>query len=96
MTEEQKENEIALNEQFMVLAVPERALEVVITAKVWNNGEVIEVSKTMSYEEVRAAFADADRNYIPEDAIFTLTDIGKEELARLKAEQLAKFNEEMV
>jgi hypothetical protein len=96
MTEEQKENEITLNEQFMVLAVPERTLEVVITAKVWNNGDVIEVSKTMSYEEVRVAFNDADRNYIPEDAIFTLTDIGKEELARLKAEQLAKFNEEMV
>ena len=93
MTEKQEKTEIALTDQFMVLAVPERTLEVVITAKVWNDGKVIEVSKTMPYEEVRDAFKDAERNYIPEDAIFSLTDLGKEYAERLIAEQRAKFDE---
>ena len=95
MTEKQEKTEIALTDQFMVLAVPERTLEVVITAKVWNDGKVIEVSKTMPYEEVRDAFKDAERNYIPEDAIFALTDLGKEYAGRLIAEQRAKFDEEL-
>lgn len=50
--------------------------------------------KTMQFEEIREAFKEADDGYIPSNAIFTLSDIGREQLEQLKAEQLAKFEEE--
>ena len=58
-----------------------------ITAKVWHNGQTITVSKTMDFDEVRAAFRDAQENYIPEDAVFTLTDRGRAHLEELKERQ---------
>lgn len=93
MDEKNKENGIELKEGYMVLAVPTTAMEITITAKVWANGEVVEVQKTMPFEEIREAFKEADECYIPSNAIFTLSDIGRERLERMKAEQLAKFEE---
>lgn len=90
---EPQEGGVELMEKYMVLAAPENSLEVTISAKVWHNGQVIEVHKTMDLEEIRAAFKDADNNYIPEDAVFTLTPLGKAQLEKLRSEQLAKFEE---
>ena len=88
------EHSIELTEQYIVLAIPKDTVEVDITAKVWHKGGIVNVKKTMDFDEVRAMFKEAEQGYFPEDAIFTLTDLGKEELARLKAEQLARLEEE--
>lgn len=85
--EEKGFNEIELEEDYLVIAAPVDTLEVTIKAKVWHNGSVIEVGKTMDLKEVRRAFEEARNGYIPEDAVFTLTDKGKEYLERLKQEQ---------
>lgn len=94
MDEKNAENGIELKESYMVLAVPTTAVEITITAKVWVNSEVVEVHKTMQFEEIREAFKEADDGYIPSNAIFTLSDIGREQLEQLKAEHLAKSEEE--
>ena len=94
MGEKEHRNGIELKESYMVLAVPTTAMEITITAKVWANDEVLEVNKTMPFEEIREAFKEADECYIPSNAIFTLSDIGREQLEQLKTEQLAKFEEE--
>ena len=83
--------EVNLIEQYIVLAIPKDTVEVEITAKVWLDREVQEFSKTMDFDEVRAAFKEAEDGYIPSDAVFTLTDIGRKELEKMKAEQLHRM-----
>lgn len=76
---------VNLSEEFIVLAIPSSTIEVEIKAKVWHEGKVLDVSKTMSVEEVREAIKEAQNGYIPSDAVFTLTDLGREELEQLRA-----------
>ena len=87
----EEKKEIELLEQYIVIAIPKDTVEVEIKAKVWHDKEVREVSKTMDFGEVRAAFKEAEDGYIPSDAVFTLTDIGKEMLGKMKAEQLHRM-----
>lgn len=82
---ENNEKTIELKEEFIVLAIPSSTIEVEIKAKVWEDGKVMDVSKTMSIDEVRAAIKEAQDAYIPSDTVFTLTDIGREKLEELKA-----------
>lgn len=89
-----EKTEVTLDEEPIVLYIPKSTLELTIEAKIWRDGAVNTVRKIMSFEETRAAVEDAKDNYIPEDAIFTLTEKGKEELERLRREQLDGFREE--
>lgn len=74
---------LELEEDFIVIAVPSHTVEVTITAKVFEDGELHTVQKTMDFDEVRRAFKEAHDGYIPSDAVFTLTDIAKDKLAKL-------------
>ena len=76
--------DIQLEEEFIVLAIPSSTIEVTISAKVWKDGEVKEVSRTMPFEEVRSAIEEARDSYIPSDAVFTLTELGEARLEALK------------
>ena len=86
--------EVELQERYIVLAIPKDTVEVEINAKVWHNGEIIAVSKTMCFDEVRAMFKEAEHGYIPENAVFTLTDAAREALEKLKHSQLCLFQED--
>lgn len=70
--------ELELEQEFIVLAVPRDSVEIEINAKIYKDGELLDVSRTMSMDEVREAIQEAKDCYIPSDAIFTLTDLGKE------------------
>lgn len=59
-----------------MLYIPEKAVEITLTAKVYNNGELINVSKTLDLQEIRRAIADAEKNYIEDDDVFYLTEKG--------------------
>lgn len=78
------ENGLTLEQEFIVLGIPASTVEITINAKIWRDGEVIEASHKMPFEEVRDAIKEAQEGYIPSDAIFTLTDLGREELERLR------------
>lgn len=64
--------EIELRDEFIVLSVPENTVEVKISAKVWHNGEVLTVERTMPFQEVREAMKEAEEGYMPSNAVFTL------------------------
>lgn len=83
--QEQEPVGLELMEEFMVLAVPTETVELMITARIYHDGELMTVNRTMSLGDIRDAFADAARNYIPDDAVFSLTPLGEEDLERLKA-----------
>ena len=83
MDEEEKNELIDLDEAFIVLAIPDDTVEVDITAKVYINSEIREVTKHMCFPEVRAAIRDGMNNYIPDDALFTLAPTGREKLEAL-------------
>lgn len=69
--------EIELNEKYAIIALPEDAAEVEIKAKVYVNGEIVEVGKTLNMKELREAFQEAENWYIPSEAVFQLTDEGR-------------------
>lgn len=75
---------IELQQEFIVLAIPATTTKVKIEAEIYHNGELIEVSKTMDFGEVRAAIKEAQECYMPSDTVFALTDLGRAELERLK------------
>lgn len=84
---------IMLDQEFIVLAIPAESLSIEINAKVWDGTDVVNVSRIMDFAEVREAIEEARTSYIPEDAIFTLTEIGKAEVDRLIQQQRERFDE---
>lgn len=73
---------IDLNEVPIVIYVPASAIELYIEAKIYEDGEIKRVGLTMNTKEVRDAMNDADRNYIPDDAMFFLTEKGRRDLEK--------------
>ena len=71
-------SEVELNEKWAVISLPEDAVEVEISAKVYMNGEIVNIGKTLNMRNVRTAFQEAEGWYIPSDAVFHLTDKGRE------------------
>lgn len=70
--------EIELNEKWAVIGLPEDAVEAEIAATVYMNGEITKVCKTLNMHELREAFQEAKDGYIPSDAVFCLSDKGRE------------------
>ena len=85
---------IELENEFIVLAVPKNTVEVTIFAKIYHNGELQDVHRTMDFQEVREAFKEAEQGYIPSDAVFTLTPLGKKYVEELIQKQRGLFEEE--
>ena len=79
--------EILLNEKYAIISIPETAVEVELNIKVFADGEVKKVGKTLSIEEIRETFKEyeeaEDCGYIPPDATFRLTDKGKKMLEEI-------------
>jgi hypothetical protein len=70
-------NEIELKTDYAVVELPENAVEVDIVAKVYIDGKVQTVKRTMDMNEIRTAFKEAAENYIPSDAVIMLTEKGR-------------------
>lgn len=83
--------EICVNEIRAMLYLPENAVEAVITCKIFQNGELVTASKTMSMSELRKAFEDAERNYMEDTDTFELTEQGRAYLESLKEKQNEQY-----
>ena len=68
--------EIELMEHRAMVTLPENSVSVEINCKVFHDGEIINVSKTLSMEDIRTAFQKADDGYIDDDDTFVLTEKG--------------------
>ena len=65
-----------MNHRAMV-ELPENAVEITVNAKVYHDGRLISVGKTMDMEEIRTAFRKADDGYIDDEDTFVITEKGK-------------------
>ncbi len=68
--------EIELKEHRAMVTLPENSVCVEMNCRVFHDGEIINVSKTLSMEDVRTAFQKADDGYMDDDDRFTLTEKG--------------------
>ena len=94
MSEELQNNEfMELDEEFIVLAIPDDTVEIDITAKVYVNHELQTVTKHMDFPEVRAAIREARSGYIPGDALFMLAPTSQEKMKNLLEKYLPEGNE---
>ena len=85
-----KEKEIIdLTEMNVILQIPENCKKVVIHAEVEIDGEVKTVKKKLKKKDIKAAREDFNAWIGDEDynAVYVLTDEGREYLEKLKAEQ---------
>ena len=75
---------IDLTEKRAIVTLPENCVEVLFSCKVYDNGEIIDVSKKLNLSEIQAAFSDADLNYIDDDDKFEFTEKGKAYINQLE------------
>lgn len=75
-----KNNNVELQDNYIVLSLPTETVEAMIIAKVYHDGELIDVKKTLNIQDVRDAFNDAKENYFPPDEMWFLNDKALEEL----------------
>ena len=61
-----------------MIEFPESAVEIDVHAKIYSEGELIDVSKKYNLNEIREMFRKADEGYIDDDDRFVLTDKGRE------------------
>ena len=81
MAEERKE--IELQSHRAMIEIPENALEIEMICKVYEEGRIIEVKRTLDMSDIREACRKADEGYIDDDDRFELTDKGRAWLEEL-------------
>ena len=67
---------VEMEERCAMIRLPSNAVSVSINVVVYDNGELVKVSKSLTLEDIRFAFQDADDNYYGEDYEYVLTDKG--------------------
>ena len=80
---------VELTNQYAIVEIPENCVELTLQCKVFLDGKIQTVMRTMSMKEIKEAFAEyevaEECGYIPPNAVVTLTEEGKryaEELMR--------------
>jgi len=82
--EEDLHKTIELTEHRAMVCFPEDSVEVKINAKVYHDGKVIDVEKTLNMGDLREAFRKADDGYVDDEDRFVLTDEGMEYLDEIE------------
>lgn len=70
--------EIEINEDRAILWVPHNALEGRMEFKLYMDGKIVTVAKTLTQDDLLTAVRKAEAGYIDEDDRFELTEAGKE------------------
>ena len=65
------------NNKYIVIEIPEDTIELTILPTVLVDGKIRQVKATYGNHEIQKRFQDAEENYIPPDATFTLTEKSK-------------------
>lgn len=84
---------VELASEYAVIELPRDAVWVDMTIKVIQNGELMEVSGQMGVDDIRKAFQEAEKNYISDDAVFTLTEKGRAMAEAMENGQISLFDE---
>ena len=70
--------DIEIIEDRAMLYIPHNALEGELSFKIYLDGEIRTVVKTLNQDELREAVRKAEEGYIDEDDVFMLTEKGKQ------------------
>ena len=69
---------VELNQKYAILYIPENCVELTLSCKVYMNGELLNVKRTLNMKAVNDAFSEyeiaEDCGYIPPDATFVVPD----------------------
>lgn len=71
------DNMIELAQHRAMIEIPEDAVELTLHCKIFFDGKLVDVSRTMSMSEIRLACQKADDGYIDEEDTFVLTEKGR-------------------
>ena len=93
MPENQNKEFMELAQEFIVLAIPDDTVELVINAKIYVGHELREVTRKMDFPEVRAAIREAQNGYIPSDALFSLVPTGRDKITDLVEKYMRNVDE---
>lgn len=72
--QDEKYDEILLEEQYAVIALPTETCSVEIRCGIMQDGEIVYVNRKLTPSEIRTAFREAEKNYEPDDAEYRLTE----------------------
>ena len=81
---EKEEKYVELPEHRAMVMLPENAVQIQIIAKVFEDGDIQNVSMTYDLSDIREMFRKADEGYIDENDRFVLTDKGRAYLEELE------------
>ena len=73
----EKPETIELMNHRAMVELPESAVEVTLNAKVYHEGKLLKVGRTLDMNEIRTAFQKADDGYIDDEDMFVVTEKGK-------------------
>ena len=73
-----EDKEIELEQQYAVVSIPKNTVTFTICANIYIDGKIQEVRSYYDMGEVKQAVKEAEDGYIPSDAVFTLTEKGKQ------------------
>ena len=73
---------VELTNEYAIVEIPENCIELTLECKVYLDGKLQTVMRTMDMNAIREAFGEYEAaeecGYIPPNAIFTLTEKGKD------------------
>lgn len=89
--DKEKMTEVKPEQSFAVIYLPNNAVELTLTAKVFMDGEIHELERTLEMDDIKAAFRRAEKGYIDDDDIFILNERGLHSLEKFKEVYNAGF-----
>jgi hypothetical protein len=78
--------EIVLETERALIMIPKNTVEIKLSITVFADGKLQEVSDILTMHQIRDAVKSAEENYLGDDEVYTLTDLGRQIAERLVQE----------
>ena len=78
--------QIELGEVNAIIQIPEDTIEFRITCRIYRDGQIMEVTKSLNMSETREALRNAEQYYCDPEERYALTDKGRAMLEELQNE----------
>ena len=76
--------QIELGEVNAIVQIPVNTIEFKVICKIYQEGQIVEVTKSLNMSETREALSNAEKYYCDPDERYALTDKGREMLKDLE------------
>ncbi|MBQ2176518.1 MAG: hypothetical protein II453_16135 [Alphaproteobacteria bacterium] len=76
--------QIELGEVNAIVQIPVNTIEFRVICKIYQEGQIVEVTKSLNMSETREALSNAEQYYCDPDERYALTDKGREMLKDLE------------